>query len=411
MSALDGIRVLDFTQVIFGPAATQVLADHGADVIKVERPGRGDLARGFGPWVKGESLPFASLNRSKRSIVINLKEEAGLDIIYRLLAETDVMVHNFRPGVMEKIGLDYGSIEARYPRLIYAVGSGYGSSGPYAERNKGGHETMAQALSGVCAKFVGADGGPQRLPLTLADFTGGMLLAQGVLLALCARERSGRGQALETSLLDGMMSLQAWETTGILNSDDAGDDPSFHPAEAGAGGSSHPQGNPLDGGVFRTADGYIMVTGVFGAFDELVSDLCGALGLADLSADPRFCDLAAAILNRDALRRLLEPVFATSPSAAWIDRLEAAGILCAPVRSTVEALDDPQLMVNELIVEMDVPRVGLMRQVGTPLRLAGTPSRAPRPPPSIGEHTDAILGALGFDEPAVVDLHRRGVVA
>ena len=154
MSALDGIRVVDFTQVIFGPAATQVLADHGAEVIKIERPGQGDLARAFGPWHNGQSMPFASLNLSKESLVVDLKKSTGLAVVHRLLEKADVLVHNFRSGnVMEKLGLDYETLEERYPRLIYAVGSGYGSSGPYVDRNKGGHESMAQALSGASARF------------------------------------------------------------------------------------------------------------------------------------------------------------------------------------------------------------------------------------------------------------------
>ena len=250
MSALVGIRVLDFTQVIFGPAATQVLADHGAEVIKVERPGGGDLARAFGPWIGEQSLPFASLNRSKQSLVIDLKKPEGLAIIHRLLETTDVLAHNFRSGaVMEKLGLDYESLQDKYPRLIYAVGTGYGSRGPYVERNKGGHESMAQALSGMVERFVGPHGTPQRLPYTVADFNGGMLLAQGILLALVARGPTGAGQYVETSLLDGMMSLQAWTTSKILNDGDDGEDD-------GSGGATHPRGNPLDGAVFARGAGY-----------------------------------------------------------------------------------------------------------------------------------------------------------
>ena len=403
MPALDGIRVLDFTQVIFGPAATQVLADHGAEVIKIERPG-GDLARAFGPWIKEQSLPFASFNRSKKSLIVDLKKSAGLQIVHRLLENTDALVHNFRSGaVMAKLGLDYTALREEYPRLIYAVGSGYGSQGPYSERNKGGHESMAQALSGVAARFVGPHGTPQRLPYTVADFNGGMLLAQGILLALLARERTGTGQYVETSLLDGMISMQAWATTKILNLGDDGEDD-------GSGGATHPRGNPLDGAVFETADGFLMVTALFRPFDQLLRDLQEALAIEGLVGDPRFATLAAAVDHREALRERLAPVFAEKTSAEWIPLLEAKDILVAPVRSTAEALADPQLAVNEMLVEVQHPQVGAMRHVGTPLRLAGTPAPAPAPAPLAGEHTEAVLREAGYAEAEIAALRAQDVI-
>jgi len=404
MSALEGIRVVDFTQVIFGPAATQVLADHGAEVVKVERPGLGDLARAFGPWHNEQSLPFSSLNLGKQSLVIDLKRDEGLDVVHRLLEGADVLVHNFRSGaVMEKLGLDYATLEERYPRLVYAVGSGYGSSGPYVERNKGGHESMAQALSGAAARFVGAHG-PQRLPFTVADFTGGMLLAQAILLALFARERTGRGQYVETSLLDGMMRMQAWNTSKLLNVGDDGEDD-------GSGGATHPRGNPLDGAVFQTADGYLMVTALFRPFDVLIRDLEEALGMTGLAADPRFADLETAKDHRAALRALLEPIFAQRPSQEWIPLLEAKDILVAPVRSTAEALADPQLVENNLLVEVEHAEVGVTRHVGTPLRLSDTPAVRARPAPMIGEHSAQVLRAIGYEEAEITRLFAERIVS
>lgn len=404
MPALDGIRVLDFTQVIFGPAATQVLADHGAEVVKVERPGGGDLARAFGPWIKEQSLPFASLNRSKQSLVVDLKKPEGLEIVHRLLAKADVLAHNFRSGaVMEKLGLDYESLKEQYPRLIYAVGTGYGSKGPYVERNKGGHESMAQALSGVVDRFVGANGTPQRLPYTVADFNGGMLLAQGILLALLARERTGEGQYLETSLLDGMMSMQAWATTKILNQGDDGEDD-------GSGGATHPRGNPLDGAVFRTADGFLMVTALFKPFDQLLRNLEEALGIEGLVGDPRFASLEDAKDHREDLRALLAAVMAEKTSAEWIPLLEARDILVAPVRSTAEALEDPQLAVNEMLVEVEHPQLGRMRHVGTPLRLEGTPPPAAAAAPLAGEHTEVVLRGAGYGAAEIIALREQGVI-
>lgn len=404
MSALDGIRVVDFTQVIFGPAATQVLADHGAEVIKIERPGQGDLARAFGPWHNGQSMPFASLNLSKESLVVDLKKSAGLVVVHRLLEKADVLVHNFRSGsVMEKLGLNYETLEERYPRLIYAVGSGYGSSGPYVDRNKGGHESMAQALSGASARFLGARG-PQRLPFTVADFTGGMLLAQAILLALFARERTGKGQCVETSLLDGMMSMQAWNTSTLLNVGDNGEDD-------GSGGATHPRGNPLDGAVFQTADGFLMVTALFRPFDVLMADLEDVLGVLGLATDARFADLETAKNHRDELREILEPVFEAKRCEEWIPLLEERDILVAPVRSTAEALADPQLEVNKMLVEVDHAQVGLTRHVGTPLRLSGTPAAQVRPAPMLGDDSARVLRANGFSNAEIEALLAEGIIA
>ena len=402
MTALEGIRVVDFTQVIFGPAATQVLADHGADVIKIERPGLGDLARGFGPWKNKQSLSFASLNRNKRSLALNLKDPGGIEIVHRMLEKTDVLVHNFRSGaVMQKLGLDYDALKEKYPRLIYAVGSGYGSEGPYVERNKGGHESMAQALSGVVELFIGPKNKPQRLPYTVADFTAGMLLTQGVLLALMARERTGEGQYLETSLLDGMMSMQAWSTTRLLNAPEEQDD--------GSAGATSPHGNPLDGAVFKTADGFLMVTALFRPFDILMGDLQTALRIEGLVGDPRFATLDDAKINRDALYEKMEPVFLTRTSAEWIPALEARDILVAPVRSIAEALEDPQLEINDLIVEVEHEKLGKMRHVGPPLRLKGTPTRAHRAAPLLGEDSRQVLREMGWSKQEVDAMFERGL--
>ena len=395
--------MLDFTQVIFGPAATQVLADHGAEVLKVERPGRGDLTRAFGPWRAEQSLPFASLNRNKRSLALDLKKPEGVEVVLRLLEDTDVLVHNFRSdAVMQKLGLDYESLKDRFPRLIYAAGSGYGSQGPYAERGKGGHESMAQALSGVAALSVGPRGAPQRVPFNVADFTGAMLLAQGVLLALLARERTGEGQYLETSLLDGMMSLQAWETTRLLNDPDSEED--------GTAGATNPRGNPLDGAVFRTADGYLMVTALFRPFGDLMRDFQEALGLGCLAGDGRFASLAAAKKNRAALYGILEPVFLERKNAEWIPRLEALDILVAPVRSTGEALEDPQLEANGLIVEVQHRKAGPMRHIGPPLRLSGTPAQVRHAAPLLGEDSRRVLRERGWSEEEVAALQARGLL-
>jgi crotonobetainyl-CoA:carnitine CoA-transferase CaiB-like acyl-CoA transferase len=403
MPALDGIRVLDFSQVIFGPAATQVLADHGADVIKVERPPAGDLARAFGPWRGDLSLPFASLNRGKRSLAVDLKQEEGQRLVARLLEGTDVLVHNFRSdAVMQRLGLGWEDLARRHPRLIYAAGFGYGSVGPYVERGKAGHESMAQALSGLADRFRGPGGRPQRLPYTLSDLTAGGQLAQAILLALFARERTGRGQRVETSLLDGVMALQAWESAAILN---VGND-----VDHGAGGATDPRGNPLDGAVFATADGHLMVTALFRPVPQLMQALATALDLPALGDDERFADIDGLRRHRDDLRGLLEPVFLGRANAAWIDRLEAQDLLVAPVRSTAEALADPQLRANDLLVDAGEAEGQPLRLVGPPLRLSDTPARGDRPAPGVGEHTDEVLTDAGLSADEIGRLRATGTV-
>jgi formyl-CoA transferase len=393
--ALAGIRVLDFSQVIFGPSCTAILADHGAEVIKVERPGQGDLARAFGPFRDGESLPYASLNRNKLGLAVNLKAPEGRDIIYRLIPTVDVVVSNFRAGVMESLGLDYETVSRLNPRLIYAIGSGYGQSGPYAERGKGGHESLAQALSGAIHANIGRDGLPRRLPVSAADIGGGHVLAEGILLALLARERTGRGQRVEVALLDGMMWMQAWAVAGAANLSAA--------ADGGRGG------NPLDGGVYRTRDGCIVVTGLFKP--NPLRDICQALGLDDLSADARFASVEAMREHADELRALLQAPLLTRTTAEWIPCLEAADILCAPVQSVAEAIDDPQVVHNQMVVATDLPRLGTLRTVGVPAKLSATPGSVRTPPPAIGEHTPELLAQLGYDEAMIADLRRRQIVA
>ena len=403
MPALDNIRVVDFSQVIFGPAATQVLADHGADVIKIERPPAGDLARAFGPWQDDMSLPFASLNRGKRSNAGEVKSPEGVAVVQRLLADADVLVHNFRSrAVMERLGLGYDAVAAAHPRLIYAAGFGYGSSGPYVDRDKAGHESMAQALSGLAERFRGPHGTAQRLPFTLSDITAGMQLAQGILLALLARERTGRGQQVETALLDGVMALQAWESAAILN---AGED-----VDHGAGGASDARGNPLDGAVFRTADGELMVTALFRPIPRLMADLAQALNLPALAADQRFADIDALRANRQSLRALLEPVFAADTNDTWTERLEAQDILVAPVRTTAQALQDPQLAINGMIVETAAAQGAPLRFVGSPLRLSDTPVTAARPAPRVGEHSADILTAAGYSPDEIDSLRAGGTI-
>ena len=393
--ALAGLRVLDLTQVIFGPACTAILADHGADVIKVERPGLGDLTRTFGPFLDGESLPYVGLNRNKKSLAVNLKAPEGREVAYRLVPTVDVVVSNVRPGVMEALGLGYDELCRRNPRLIYAIGSGFGQSGPYAERGKAGHETVAQALSGVTYANADRDGIPRAVPVPVADVSGGHLLAQGILLALLARERTGRGQRVEVALLDGVVWMQGWFVARA-----AGPADGFGPAQ---------HRDPLSGGVYRTRDGHIVVTHVFRP--NPLPEVCAAIGIGDLSGDPRFSSAWAMAEHADELRAILQARLLDKTTAEWVEILEAADILCAPVQPLDEAIDDPQVRHNEMVVSVEHRPDQKIKIVGVPVKLSETPGSVRTSAPSIGQDTPEILVQLGYSEAEIADLCRREIVA
>jgi formyl-CoA transferase len=410
MGALDGVRVLDFTQVILGPAATQVLADHGADVLKVERPGSGDLARAFAPFwpapggaggagaIGGaESTRYVAMNRNKRGLAVDLKADAGREVIYRLAAGADVVISNFRPGVMDGLGLGYEPLRRRNPRLIYAEGSGWGRSGPLPEARKPGHELLGQALAGLAAKNAGPDGLPRQLPTTLADFTAAQLLVQGILLALLARERSGQGQRVEVSLLDGLLAMQQWDEVSRLN---------LGPRDAGVPDDRH----PLQG-VYRTADGFVALVGWFRP--NPVGNVCRALGLPDLSADPRFSPLEtlARPENAAALREILAARLAERGTADWIATLEAHDVLCGEVLPPGAVYAHPQAAANEMVATVQHPTLGPLRVVASPVKLSATPATVRTPPPGIGEHTRAILSEAGYSPQECDALFAAGAVA
>ena len=386
--ALEGLRVLDFTQVEMGPVCTQVLGDFGADVIKVERTDSGDISRGKPLPVEGESPVFLSLNRNKRGLAVDLKQREGQDIILRLVDCSDVLVHNFRPEVMVKLGLGYSEVHQRNPRLIYASGSGFGPTGPY--RHKGGQDVLSQAMSGMMMTNAPLGGAPVKVNNPIGDFTAGMLLVQAILLALIARDKTGCGQEVYTSLLDGMIASQLQEATHWLNT-----------------GQMLNWGHFPVGGPFPTSDGYVCMIGAFRP--NPLRELCAVLGLEDLSLDPRFGDNASRIQHGEALKALLAEGFRRRTTAEWLRELEAIDFLCSPVYSLEEALADPQVQHNQMVIEFDHPQ-GRVRAIGSPVKLVDTPATVRCPPPLLGEHNDQILIELGYTSDQILSLRSSRVV-
>ncbi|SER84674.1 formyl-CoA transferase [Tranquillimonas rosea] len=368
---LEGVRVLDFTQVMMGPCATQMLADFGADVIKIERPGAGDLSRNFFGEPTEEAMNnavFASLNRNKRSVTIDTKSEEGRRMVYDLVADSDVVVDNFRAGVMKRLGFDYDTLKEINPRIICASGTGYGEVGPYA--HKGGQDVLAQAMSGVMEKTQDPAIPKSIYPTTLCDYTAGMHLVQGILAALLGRERTGRGQKVGVSLYDSMIAMQMQEA---------------------AQWSQHREvlnwaAMPLTG-VFDTTDGALVVVGAFKA--NPLRDICTALGVEDLS--PHYPTLATQRANKPYLQGVFRDAFATNTTAHWIERLEEQDLLCAPVRSLGEALDDPQTAANQMLLDLEHPFLGKVTLVSSPVHLSDAPVVVRHVPPRLGEHTDEVI--------------------
>lgn len=381
---LSGIRVVDFTQVMLGPCCTQMLADYGADVIKIEKEKIGDLSRwSLGSDPDGLNNPvFCSLNRNKRSLALDLKQQQARSAVLALIDQSDVVVSNFRPGVMNRLGFGYEGLRKRNHRLIYAVGTGYGLVGPY--EHKGGQDVLAQATSGVMRRRS-APSDPLSIYATpLADYSAGMHLVQGILLALLQRQKTGEGQQVAVSLYSSMLAMQMQEGAVHL----------MRNKELNWGAF------PLTG-VFETTDGAIVMVGAFK--ENPLRDVCKALDIADLSADSRYADFDMQMQHRADLQAIFRKEFSKNKVAHWIKRLEEVDILCARVRSIGEALQDEQTFINKMILDAGETAAGPVRVIGSPIDMSAAPVSVRMKPPSLGQHNEEILG--------LIDDIKRGDVA
>lgn len=394
MAALDGIRVVDLTRYLSGPTLTMLLADLGADVMKVETMPAGDPARQSGPFHGSESVYYMASNRNKRSLALDLRSAEGKEILLELIDRADVFVENFRPGTADSMGLSAEDLHARNPRLIYASISGFGSSGPGAKLP--GFDQTAQAMSGIMSVTGNEETGPMRVGIAVADSSTGVFAAVGVLAALHERDRTGKGSVVEASLMQSMLTLMSYQAQKYLSLGEV----------AGLVGNDHPIMYPQ--GTFRTATNSItLASGNEGMWRKL----CVALGLGDLAEDPRYVTNADRMQNRRELRAALEEVLRTRPATEWIPLINEAGVPCGPVLDLGEALTTPITDALRMVETVEHSTLGDLQVLGQSVTLEGSVEGwLRRPPPLFGEHTAEILAELGIDERRVAELSANGVV-
>jgi len=386
---LEDIRVVDLSRFLAGPFCTQLLADYGADVVTIESPRGRELAAPGGR----DSYFFLSAHRGKRSLALDLRREEGRDVLARLLERADVLVENFRPGVLAALGFAPAELLARHPRLVVCSISGFGATGPYAERP--GFDPIAQAMSGLMSLTGTAESGPTRVGIAISDLLAGIFGAHGIQLALLARGRTGRGQLVDTSLLEATIGVLSWGAGMYFES---GKSP-------GPAGHHHPLTAPA--GRFRARDGFLVVAA---ATDAIFDRLALALGRSEWVLDERFQGVPARMRNRPALFAALEEVFATDDVAHWVEKLNAAGVPAGPVLGLADVFADPQVLAREMLVRLPHPERETFLTTGLPVKLSETPGAIRRAPPLHGEHTATVLAEAGYGEAEIERLANEGVI-
>jgi crotonobetainyl-CoA:carnitine CoA-transferase CaiB-like acyl-CoA transferase len=394
MRVLDDIYVVDLSRVLSGPVCTMILGDMGAEVVKVEPPPAGDDSRQWGPpFLGGTSTYFLSVNRNKKSLGLNLKTEQGRRILWKLIERADVLVENFRPGVLEKLGFGFEAVSKAHPRTIYCSISGYGHTGPY--RDRPGYDVIAQAESGVMDLTGEPDRPPVKLGASLADIVTGLYALQGILVALLARHRTGKGQHIDVSLLDSMVSTLTYQAQIYLTT---GRSPKRM-------GTRHPSIVPYES--FETKDGFVNI-GVTN--QKQWTNFCRVLGFQELAADPRFEKMDARLKHYDELRPVIDAALSKLTRVEVIRKLTEVGIPVGPINSVAEILEDPQIHAREMIARLTHPRYGPLRVLGIPVKLSETPGSIEMPPPLFGENNRDVLAGLGYSDSDIGEFAKAGVI-
>ena len=391
--ALEGVVVLDCTQVMAGPFCTLLLADMGADVIKIERPDGGDDTRKMGPYVNGWAAPFLAINRNKRSVALDLKSEKGKEVFLRLLERADVVAENYRPGTMERLGVGYKQIIELKPSIVYTSISGFGQTGPY--RTRGGFDLIAQGMSGLMS-VTGIPGSPPvKVGVPITDLTAGMYAAYGTLSAYIHRLRTGEGQLVDMSLLEAGIAYTFWESVVYFNTGEV----------PGPLGSRHRLNAPYQ--ALRTKDGYVTIGA---ATDIMWKRMCHVIGREDLLEDPRFADGDSRKIRDEELAEVLEETFSRETTDHWMKALEEAGVPAGPINNLEQVYSDPHIRSRDMLVEIDDPELGTLKNIGIPVKLSRTPGRIRHRAPALGEHTREVLMQAGYSDSEVSSLKASGVV-
>ena len=393
--ALDGIRVLDFTRVLAGPYCTMFLGDLGAEVVKVEQPGVGDDTRGWGPpFVGGESAYFLCVNRNKKSITVDLKSKQGVALLRRLAGCADVLIENFRPGTMERLGLSEKDLRPANPRLIYASLSGFGADGPMSDAP--GYDLIVQAWGGLMSITGQPDGEPTKVGVAIIDLVAGLMLGKSIAAALFIREKTGFGQKLDTSLLEA-------EVACLIN---VGSNYLVEGSIPGRWGNAHPSIVPYQ--TFKTADGYLVI-GV--ASEGIWRRFCQAIGKAEWAEDSRFEKNSDRVENRSLLIGLISEIFLGRRTDEWLKILNSAEVPCAPVQTVDQVFKAPQVLHREMLVEVEHPTAGTVPMAGIPVKFSATPASVRLPPPLLGQHTEEVLKSwLGMVDKEISELKRKTVI-
>ena len=392
--SLEGIRVLDLSRALAGPYCTMMLADMGAEVIKLEMPGRGDDSRSWGPpFVEGESAYFMSINRNKKSITLNMKSDKSTEIIHKLIKQSDVLVENFRPGAMERLGLDYERVKEMNPRIIYCSISGFGQDGPY--RMLPGFDQVLQGMGGLMSITGELGGPPIKVGVAIADISGGMFASNGIVVALYNREKTGKGQMVDVSLLDSQVAWLTYRAGAYFASGEV-------PQPMGSG---HPVIVPYQ--AFKAKDVYVNIAV---GNDQLWERFCKAVGLENVMNDPKFATNAKRVENREEIVDIISDLIVTKNGEEWLKILTDAGIPCGPIYTVDKIFADPQVLHRKMMEELDHPKAGKVKVTGIPIKLSDTPGEVETAPPVLGQHTQEILTELGYNDKDLEKLKQENVI-